>query len=52
MSEKKRFELKSKNLNKEEEKILYGDNKIVCFACGEHIDSDTEICPYCRTPVK
>ncbi len=52
MPEKKRFEFKSKNLNKEEEKILYGDNKIVCFACGEYIDHNTEICPYCRTPIK
>ena len=52
MSEKKIFESKVKNLQQNEEKILYGDNKIVCFACGEHIDNDTEICPYCKTPIK
>ncbi|MFX1469962.1 MAG: hypothetical protein ACFFB8_15010 [Promethearchaeota archaeon] len=52
MSEKKKIESKVKNLKKEEEKILYGDNKKVCFACGEHIDNDTEICPYCRTSIK
>ena len=37
---------------KDEEKILYGVNKIVCFACGEKIDKGTEICPYCKTPIE
>ena len=39
------------SVEKDEEKILYGINKIVCFACGEQIDKDTEICPYCKTTI-
>ncbi|MHA2393703.1 MAG: hypothetical protein ACXAEX_17335 [Promethearchaeota archaeon] len=38
-------------VNKDEEKILYGVNKKVCFACGEKIDKNTDICPYCKTTV-
>jgi hypothetical protein len=45
---KERF--KSNVVKKDEENILYGVNKIVCFACGEQIDKDTEICAYCKTP--
>ena len=37
---------------KDEEKILYGLNTIVCFACGEQIEKDTEICPYCKTYIR
>ncbi len=36
----------------DEEKILYGINKIVCFACGEQNDKDTKICSYCKTPIE
>ena len=39
-------------VKKGEEKILYGINKKVCFACGEQIDKDIEICPYCKTPIE
>ena len=39
------------SVEKDEEKILYGDNKIVCFACGEQIDKTTKICPYCKTSI-
>jgi len=49
MSDKKIIESEVKNLKKEEDKILYGVNKIVCFACGEEIDKNTDVCPYCRT---
>ena len=38
-----------KKVEKDEEKILYSINKIVCFACGEQIDKETKICPYCKT---
>ncbi len=30
-------------------KIQYGESKNMCFACGEKIDSNTKICPYCKT---
>ncbi len=39
-------------VKKDEERILYGVNKIVCFACGVKIDKGTEICPYCKTPIE
>ncbi len=39
-------------LNKNEEKILYSIDKIVCFACGEKINKDTKVCPYCNTTIK
>ena len=35
----------------DDEKILYGINMIVCFACGEQIEKDTDICPYCKTAI-
>ncbi len=38
-----------KKVEKDEEKILYSINKIVCFACGEQIDKETKTCPYCKT---
>ncbi|MFX0082959.1 MAG: hypothetical protein ACFE94_14505 [Candidatus Hodarchaeota archaeon] len=38
-------------VKKDDEKILYGIKKIVCFACGEQIEKDTEICPYCKTSI-
>ncbi|MHA2180178.1 MAG: hypothetical protein ACXAAH_02005 [Promethearchaeota archaeon] len=34
------------------EKILYSISKIVCFACGEQIEKETEVCPYCKTNIK
>lgn len=40
-----------KNLKKDEDKILYGVNKIVCFACGEEVDKNTDVCPYCNTKI-
>ncbi|NVM34122.1 MAG: hypothetical protein HWN81_00910 [Candidatus Lokiarchaeota archaeon] len=39
-------------LNRNEEKILYSVDKIVCFACGEKIDKETTVCPYCKTTIK
>ena len=34
------------------EKILYGINGNVCFACGEKIERNTIVCPYCKTKIK
>jgi hypothetical protein len=49
MSDEKIF----KNIEKtEEEKILYGVSQIACFACGEKIERNTDICPYCKTSIK
>ncbi|MHA2038522.1 MAG: hypothetical protein ACW98X_18975 [Promethearchaeota archaeon] len=35
----------------EKKKILYSTSKIVCFACGEQIEKETKICPYCKTEI-
>ncbi|KKK45358.1 hypothetical protein LCGC14_0636720 [marine sediment metagenome] len=45
----KGFDKKIKKVEKE--KIMYSTHKTICFACGEHIEKDTEIeiCPYCKT---
>jgi len=51
MSDKKIIKSEVKNLEKAEEKILYGVNKIVCFACGEEIDKNIDVCPYCKTTI-
>jgi hypothetical protein len=51
MSDKKLYTSETKDLERNEEKILYGDNKTVCFACGEEIDGNTDICPYCQTEI-
>jgi len=52
MSDKKIFASEAKDLEKAEEKILYSNNIIVCFACGEEIDNSTNICPYCKTTIE
>ena len=52
MSDKKTFESAVKKFKKNEEKILYGVNKTVCFACGEEIDKNIAVCPYCKTNFK
>jgi hypothetical protein len=49
MSDKKMF----KNTERTEgEKILYGVSQKACFACGEKIERNTDICPYCKTAIK
>ena len=30
-----------------EEKIYFSKENITCFACGEKVEKDTEVCPYC-----
>ncbi|MFX0140016.1 MAG: hypothetical protein ACFFDN_40615 [Candidatus Hodarchaeota archaeon] len=52
MSEKNKFESEANNLEKDEQKILYGVNKRVCFACGQEIEKDTNACPYCKTTIE
>ena len=52
MSDKKYSEPEAKDHEKDEEKILYGVNKIICFACGEEIDNNTNFCPYCKTAIE
>ena len=52
MSNKKIDVSKSTNLEKDDERILYGVENIVCFACGEKINSNTDICPYCKITIK
>ena len=41
--------LDKKKAEEDEKKILYSIGKIVCFACGEQIEKETKICPYCKT---
>ncbi len=52
MSDEKTYYNNIDKSEKKEEKILYSIDKIVCFACGEKIDKDTIVCPYCKTPIK
>lgn len=52
MSDKKLIESKDKKLEKYEEKILYEVKNSICFACGEKINGNRNICPYCKTPIK
>jgi hypothetical protein len=52
MFEEKKIKSEIKNLERDDEKILYGENKLVCFACGEEIENNAEICPYCKTTLK
>ena len=32
-----------------DKKIQYGENEYSCFACGEKINKDTKVCPFCNT---
>jgi uncharacterized OB-fold protein len=39
---------KEKNNDQKKEEIIYfGEKNIICFACGQKINPETEICPYC-----
>jgi hypothetical protein len=52
MSDKKLSSPETQDQERNEEKILYSDNKTVCFACGEQIEKNTDICPYCQTEIR
>ncbi|MHA1726346.1 MAG: hypothetical protein ACTSXH_16155 [Promethearchaeota archaeon] len=39
----------NKKSDKEDVKILIGEKLITCFACGERIDKNSKICPFCKT---
>ncbi len=41
-----------KEIEKAEEKILFGEKMTTCFACGEVIKEGTKKCPYCETKQK
>lgn len=45
-------EKENKDINVKEGKIFIGEGKIVCFACGEVVDANTKICPYCNTELQ
>lgn len=51
MSDKEK-KLENNSSENKVEKILYSDQDNVCFACGERIKKDTEVCPYCNTKIK
>jgi rubrerythrin len=50
MSEKESSEGTHEIAKVVEKKIQYGENEFSCFACGEKIENNTKICPYCNTP--
>ena len=52
MSDKNSNKEDLNNSEQEEAKILYGINNRVCFACGQKLDKDSDVCPYCKTPIK
>ena len=52
MSDRKLNPLKVESPTKDKEKIYNGEKDSVCFACGEKIKDDIDICPYCNTPIK
>lgn len=52
MSEKNTNKEDVDNFEADEAKILYGVNPIICFACGQKLDKDSEVCPYCNTTIK
>ena len=39
---------KKENIEILEEKILFGEKEILCFACGEKLDISAKKCPYCE----
>ena len=49
MPDEKPPENKVEELEVIEKKIQFGDDEYLCFACGEKINSDTIVCPYCKT---
>ncbi|MFW9942740.1 MAG: hypothetical protein ACFFFT_17015 [Candidatus Thorarchaeota archaeon] len=44
--------IKSEDIAKLTKKVYYyGDNYLICFACGEQFEKDKNFCPYCNSPV-
>jgi len=52
MSERKSAEERHEMAKVIDKKIQYGENEYSCFACGEKIQIDTRVCPYCNTTQK
>ena len=52
LGERDKMPQEERETNVKDGKIMIGKDKIVCFACGEIIDADTKICPYCDTELK
>ena len=47
MSEKKKIS-KNKVID-DDDKIFFGEKMKTCFACGQEVKEDTDVCPYCGT---
>ena len=46
--------MKEESKNKNIEKVMFGEDTINCFACGEKLSSEdieAERCPYCGTEI-
>ena len=41
--------LNSDEFEEDKSMITFEEKILVCFACGEKIDIETEVCPYCQT---
>ena len=41
--------LNSDEFEEDESKIYFEEEAPVCFACGQKIDIDIDVCPYCKT---
>jgi hypothetical protein len=39
----------NKEIKVKDKKIQFGETENVCFACGEKINSNAVVCPFCNT---
>jgi hypothetical protein len=49
MSKDNLKEKPKKEIEVKDKKIQFGEIKNTCFACGEKINLDAVICPFCKT---
>jgi hypothetical protein len=49
MPKKEHLQEPHKEIRVKDKKIQFGETENLCFACGEKIDPDAEVCPFCNT---
>jgi rubrerythrin len=49
MSKKEHHSEQTKEIKVTDKKIQFGETENICFACGEKIDPNIEVCPFCNT---
>lgn len=49
MPKKEHYTEQNKEIKVTDKKIQFGETENICFACGEKIGTNAEVCPFCNT---